>query len=111
MQLNESNCVFRHNGVDYVNRGAYIDQGFAMVYIKRVDTGPTLAGSIIRATDWYGNKLGAGVIVTSWTQWGRFGSYRMVSVRFTIDGVLYGGRFAFDNGELVRAKQLKGGIK
>lgn len=113
MRLNETECTIELNGRQFTNRGAYIDGGFAMVYVKRnaeqAKIRPQLEGAVISVTDWHGNKLGAGLITSVWTQYGHvFGSYRMVSVRFVIDGVAYSGRFNYDNGELVRAKQMKG---
>ena len=112
--LNETECTIELGGRQFSNRGAYINENFAMVYIVRNEDQakirPQLKGSVIKVTDWNGNRLGAGLIVSAWVQYGQvFGSYNMVSVRFVIDGIVYAGRFNYDNGQLVRAKRIKTG--
>lgn len=102
MQLNELKCTVKLQGREFTNRGAYVSNGFAHVYVK------VTKNKAIIVTDWHGNKLGAGIIVSEWYGYGHvFGSYRMVSVRFVIDGVYYAGRLNIDGGELVRAKAVK----
>jgi hypothetical protein len=105
-KVNETECTFEVNGQKFTNRGAYVDDNFADVYVTRNEKDrQALAGSTIKVTDWHGNKLGAGVILKEW----RLRNYtRMVSVRFIIDGVVYSGRFNYDTGQLVRGKKVKG---
>lgn len=103
MKLNETHCPFTGpDGKVYTNRGAFIDERVAIVYMTNKDNG-------LKATDWQGNVLAETVHVTSeWTENRGQESYRMRAVRFTIDGMTYSGRYGYDWGQLVRAKRVKG---
>lgn len=107
VKVNETECSVEFNGNTYTNRGAYVDDGFAMVYVNRLPkatNSTVLSGDKIEVTTWEGMLLGHGHIVSVW----RLRNYdRMVSVRFTIDGVTYSGRFNYDGGQLVRGKRVK----
>ncbi len=101
MKVNEKNSVFEFQGKKFTNKGAYVDKIFAHVYIINKDGGGI-------ATTWDGKFLAHVQVVSEWKTRSKFFGYlRWRSVRFTIDGITYSGRYCYDNGQLVRAKRVK----
>lgn len=99
--LNETRCDFIFENKIFSNRGAYVDENFANVYVKKT------INNQIEVTDWKGNTLGHGIITNEWHKWHTYaGKVIYRHVNFKINNITYSGRYSPSSGELIRAKRL-----
>ena len=100
MNINETECTFTHEGKSWTNRGAYVDDNFALVYLQENPR---------RVTDWRGNVIGKFWVISEWYRHNQYGErYTMRAVRIQLDGGnVYHGRYGSDWSQLVRARRVK----
>lgn len=110
----ETNCVIEHEGQTFESGGAWLcdcTDGYrrGVVYAKpdkmnhdwREAMQFTASGVV---TDWHGNVLAKATFGPVYR--GGFGA-KMRSVRFTVDGVTYTGRYGCDWAQAVRVRSTK----
>lgn len=98
-----------HDGHEYTNNGAYVDDQWAYVYVQ-----PNPAPSGCHAlrgivTDWQGNKLGTYRQISTWlVNANQVGCYHMEAIRVRLeDGREYSGRYNRDWSDLCKCKRVK----
>lgn len=113
----ETGCKIEHEGRTFKAGGAWLcdcTDGYRRGVVYAKPQGPILSSlgtPIINTwnergivTDWHGNKIADAYFGHPYR--GGFGA-RMRSVRFTIDGVTYAGRYGFDWSQAVRVRSTK----
>lgn len=113
----ETDCKIEHEGRTFEAGGAWLcdcTDGYrrGVVYVKPAEPIQTPINGVYSpsyprrgiVTDWHGNKLADASISMPFR--GGFGA-RMRSVRFTIDGVTYTGRYGCDWASACRVKSTR----
>lgn len=90
-----------HDGKEFTNLGASVDDQYAYVYVK--DNGTV--------TDWHGNRLGTYRTLSTWRAIAPIGYaayYTMQAIRVRLeDGREYSGRYSCNWSELCKCKRVK----
>lgn len=100
--INETHCTIKHANKSYTNRGAYLDANCGLVYLVERN------GALV-ATKWNGDLISDQVKVTnSWKRYTRHAGYHIIkSIRVTINGITYHGRYGSDWSQLCRIRRVK----